>query len=146
MKNLLAPILFVFLNSMALIGCVDSLKDTDEANADSAHVSTEDEIAEESLAPNNVSVLIETNRVTLSWNSVESAADYQVHYSRVGSETVSENTHGKTHHSFATHSVETYRVWVTSIFENELESGVSNEVVLISKDKEIATACNECSP
>jgi len=126
---------------------VDSLNDLDETDTESTETSTEDDIvAEALLAPNNLNILIETNRVSVSWNSVESATDYQVYYNREGSETVSEKTNGQTHYSFTTNSVDTYRVWVTSVSENEIESVSSNEVVLISKDKDIVAVCNECSP
>ncbi len=147
MKNLLAPFLFVCLSSLSLMGCVDSLNNVDETETESAETATENKRVEEALlAPNHLSVQIETNLVTVSWNSVESATDYKVYYNRAGSETVSENTNGKTHYAFTTNSVETYRVWVTSVAENEIESDISDEVVLISKDKEIAAVCNECSP
>ncbi len=147
MKKLLTPILYVCLSSLSLMGCVDSLNDLDETDTESTETSTEDDIvAEALLAPNNLNILIETNRVSVSWNSVESATDYQVYYNREGSETVSEKTNGQTHYSFTTNSVDTYRVWVTSVSENEIESVSSNEVVLISKDKDIVAVCNECSP
>ncbi|MEH6348339.1 MAG: hypothetical protein V7785_24805 [Bermanella sp.] len=144
MKFLLAPII-VFLSSLFLIGCVDSLDDVDEI--ETTEVTAEKhEIVPKISAPIGMAVSITTKLITINWNSVESATSYKVYISSEEMGLYSEHTTTNTQYSFSTNTVETYQIWVTAISENEGESNNSEVLSVVAKDKAILVVCNECSP
>lgn len=146
MKSLFAPVFIINVCALFLVGCFNAANNTDNPQTDLHQVSIGGQNIETVLLePGNISALIETNLITVSWNSVVSATDYKV-YRSSDSESYSEGTDGITHYSFATNTEETYKIWVTSISAGGQESDSSRVLEVISKTQGVEAVCSECAP
>jgi hypothetical protein len=55
------------------------------------------------------------NSVSLNWDAISNAVDYEVSRQQVGEDEIIESTAGATHFSFAAQSDSTYKIWVAAL-------------------------------